>query len=139
MPYQIVSELTDAQVAELVELYHNEFWSQQRQLEDVLRMLNATNLIVGIVDEQDHLIGFTRILTDFVYRALIFDVIVKPSHRGQGLGTLLIDTVVNHPKLQAVEYLGLCCLPEMIPFYNRWGFSESADGIRLLFRAHASP
>jgi GNAT superfamily N-acetyltransferase len=139
MPHRVVSELTDTQVAELVDLYRNEFWSQQRQLDDVMRMLNATNLIVGLVDEQDHLIGFTRILTDFVYRALIFDVIVKPSHRGQGLGTLLIDTVVNHPKLQRVEYLGLCCLPDMIPFYNRWGFSESADGIRLLFRAHASP
>ena len=30
-----------------------------------------------------HLVGFARVLTDTVYKALIFDVIIHPDHRGK--------------------------------------------------------
>ena len=79
------------------------------------------------------MIGFTRVLTDFVYRATIYDVIVKPTHRKIGLGTRLIDAVVNHPKLASVEQIALYCLPEMIPFYERWDFTANI-GVQLMFR-----
>jgi GNAT superfamily N-acetyltransferase len=48
---------------------------------------------------------------------------IKPTHRNMGLGAKLLDAVVHHPKLQTIEYFDLFCLPEMIPFYERWGFS----------------
>jgi|GEM_PF-7017073 len=36
-----------------------------------------------------------------------------------GLGAKLLDAVINHPQLSAVENIALYCLPEMIPFYER--------------------
>jgi ribosomal protein S18 acetylase RimI-like enzyme len=78
----------------------------------------SNSIVIGLVDECDRLIGFIRVLTDFIYRAFIFDVIVKPTHRNQGLGKQLLDSVVHHPQLQSVEYFGLYCLPEMVPFYE---------------------
>ncbi|MFB8791341.1 MAG: GNAT family N-acetyltransferase [Potamolinea sp.] len=91
---------------------------------------------MGFVDDNEHLIGFVRIFTDFVYRAVIFDVIIKQTHRNQGLGKLLLDSVINHPQLQSVEYLGLFCLPEMVPFYQRWGFTTGIAGLQLMLRPH---
>lgn len=132
--YRMVETLTDSQVSDLMELYKNEFWCDKRTREDVVKMLAATDAIVGFVDEGDRLIAFTRVITDFVYRAMIFDVIVKPTHRKMGLGAKLMDAVVNHPKLQAVETISLGCLPKMIPFYERWDFTDDLGEIKFMRR-----
>lgn len=132
--YRIVETLTESQVSDLMDLYKNEFWSDKRTREDVVKMLASTDVIIGLVDECDRLIGFTRVLTDFVYKAMIFDVIIKPTHRKMGLGAKLMDAVLNHPKLQTVENFALNCLPHMMPFYERWGFSDDVGEIKFLRR-----
>src|SRR4028119_1436711 len=132
--YRTASELTEQQISELTDLYINEFWSQNRTRQDVTKMLVASDIIIGLVDECDRLIGFIRVLTDFVYRAFIFDVIVKSTHRNQGLGKKLLDSVVHHPQLQSVKYLALYCLPEMVPFYEQWGFTAEVGGLQLMLR-----
>jgi len=132
--YQIVSELTEQQISELTDLYRNEFWSQNRTQQDVAKMLAASDIVIGLLDECDQLIAFIRVLTDFVYRAFILDVIVKPTHRNQGLGKKLLESVVHHPQLQSVEYLVLYCLPQMVSFYERCGFTTEAGGLQLMIR-----
>ena len=132
--YRIVETVTESQVSDLMDLYKNEFWSDKRTQEDVVKMLASTDVIIGLVDECDRLIGITRVLTDFVYRAMIFDVIIKPTHRKMGLGAKLMDAVLNHPRLQTVEHFYLNCLPNMIPFYERWGFSDDVGEIKFLRR-----
>jgi len=132
--YRIVETLTESQVSDLMDLYKNEFWSDKRTRQDVVKMLASSDVIIGLVDECDRLIGITRVLTDFVYRAMIFDVIIKPTHRKMGLGAKLMDAVLNHPKLQTVENFALSCLPHMVPFYERWGFSDDVGEIKFLRR-----
>lgn len=134
MSYRIVFNLSENQISELLDLYKNEFWSSQRTHDDVVRMLAESDIIIGLVDESEQLIGFTRILTDFVYRATVYDVIIKQNHRKMGLGTKLMDAVVNHPKLSSVEQFALYCLPEMIPFYERWGFTSNVGDLQLMHR-----
>ncbi|MEG3862594.1 GNAT family N-acetyltransferase [Microcoleus sp. herbarium12] len=137
--YRIVETLTESQVSDLMDLYKNEFWCDKRTREDVVRMLAATDVIIGLVDEGDgvpprklRLIGFTRVMTDFVYRGTILDVIVHPTYRKMGLGKVLMDAVLNHPQLQAVENISLNCLPEMIPFYKRWGFTDDIGEMKFM-------
>ena len=140
--YRIVETLTDSQVSDLMDLYKNELWTDKRTREDVVKMLAATDVIIGLVDECDslrdsyasRLIGISRVITDFVYRAMIFDVIIKPTHRKMGLGAKLMDAVLNHPKLQTVETLALPCFPHMVPFYERWGFSDDVGELKFLRR-----
>ncbi|BAY10955.1 GNAT family N-acetyltransferase [Calothrix sp. NIES-2098] len=134
MTYQTVDQLTDNQIVELVDLYKNEFWSKKRTYQDVVKMLAASDIIIALVDDNKQLIGFTRILTDFVYRATVYDVIIKPTHRKMGLGAKLIDAAIHHPQLSEVEQIALYCLPEMIPFYQRWGFTNELSGMQLMYR-----
>ncbi|MBD2440177.1 GNAT family N-acetyltransferase [Nostoc sp. FACHB-110] len=134
MTYKFVHQLTSQQIVELVDMYKNEFWSKQRTYQDVEKMLKASDIILGLVDNEDKLVGFTRVLTDFVYRATIYDVIIKPSHRNQRLGVKLMDGIVNHPQLKQVEHIALFCLPEMITFYERWGFTTNVGNLKLMYR-----
>jgi len=132
MSYRVVHQLSSSQVDDLVALYANEFWCNRRTRDDVLRMLRHTDLLVGVVDDSNRLVGFCRVLTDFVYRATLYDVIVHPARRGEGLGRLVLDAMMSHPRLRGVESTDLNCRPEMRAFYERWGFSgELKDTIRM--------
>lgn len=134
MNYQIVNQLNEKQIYELVELYKNEFWSKDRTYQRVVKMLESSDVIIALVSDDEELIGFCRVLTDFVYRGTLYDVIIKPDYRNMGFGAKLLDAVIHHPQLQEVENMALFCLPEMIPFYEQWDFKNPINGIELIFR-----
>lgn len=129
MAVRLIERLNEKQVEELTALYQKEWWTKERRLEDVRRMLAGTDILIALEDtETGELVAFARVLTDGVYRAHLFDVIVKESHRGQGLGRAIVHAVVAHPALSSVEKIILSCKPELVPFYERWGFSTDLGG-----------
>lgn len=128
MPVTRIESLSDAQISDLHALYQGEWWSVGRSLDDVRLVVANSSLLVGYVDDEGRLIAFCRVLTDFVFRATIYDVIVAERYRGQGLGRMLMDAVTSHPRLGRVSVLWLCCEPEMIPFYKKWGFVIYDEG-----------
>ena len=74
--YHFVEQIDDRRLGDLLELYRHEWWTNQRRDADVARMLQHTDLVVGAcTDPGGELVGFTRVLTDRVFKALIFDVI----------------------------------------------------------------
>ena len=132
-----VDTLNDAQTEALWQLYQNEWWTNMRNLLDTLEMLKHTGIIIAFVDDESgELAAFCRILTDYVYKAVVLDVIVKAEYRKQGLGAGLMDAAVNHPGLSQVETIDLWCLDEMVPFYERWGFIDQAGKVRLMRKHH---
>jgi predicted GNAT family N-acyltransferase len=131
--YRFVGELDDRLRRDLMELYRHEWWTNQRREEDVGRMLQHTDLVVGVcADPGGHLIAFSRVLTDRVYKALIFDVIVAQAHRNSGLGRRLIEYMLEHSMLANVRHIELYCTPEMIPFYEQWGFAVPGPDVNFM-------
>lgn len=131
----IVTDLTEDQIDQLLELYQNEFWCNKRKRKDLASMLMHSDMIVGVEDRTHHLVGFARILTDYSYKAILFDLIVHPKWRGKAVGRFLMDTVISHPKLCKVEHFDLNCLPEMVPFYEKWGFTAELGTLKLMRRS----
>jgi ribosomal protein S18 acetylase RimI-like enzyme len=100
-------------------------------------MLAGTDLVLALIDRAaDRLVGFARVLTDWRYRAYVYDVIVAPAWRDRGLGRVLVDATLA--KLEGVETIELSCEPEMIPFYRRWGFRDELGGSLLMRRSRAA-
>lgn len=133
--FRAIDRLDESQVADLHALYQHEWWSRGRTAGDVRRMLAHTDLVFGVAREPSgSLAGFARVLTDRVYKAVVFDVIVAPDCRGLGLGAALMDAVLGHPELRDVRHVELYCLPELMPFYRRWGFSEEVGATRFMRR-----
>jgi len=123
---------------QLHRLYLNEWWTHRRSVEDVRRMLDGSDVVIGIVDDSGRLAGFARVITDFVYKALVLDVIVDEGYRGSGLGARLMDEVIGHPRLADVLHFELYCRPGMVPFYERWGFTSELGEMRFMRRGQAS-
>jgi GNAT superfamily N-acetyltransferase len=69
-----------------------------------------------------------------VYKALVLDVIVDEGYRRTGLGARLMEEVIGHPRLQGVLHFELYCRPELVPFYERWGFTNELGVIQFMRR-----
>ncbi len=130
---KIVEKLDQKQIEQLFHLYKNEWWCKERTLSQTKRVVQNSSLLFGIVDNSNTLIAFARVLSDFTFKALIFDVIVAKEHRGKGLSNKLLNAIINHSKLQNIETIELYCLPEMKPLYAKYGFKEP-DGLSFLRR-----
>ena len=135
MALKQVDRLDDGQVEQLHALFQQEWWTRGRSLDDVRRMLVGSQVVLGFVDDADgDLVAFARAITDDVYKALVLDVIVRSDHHGTGLGARLMDAVLHHPRLAGVRHLELYCRPELVAFYERWGFTTDLGKLRFMRR-----
>lgn len=133
--YVIVETLSEAQVEELHVLYQDVWWSTGRSLADVRAMVEHCDFVFGVVArDSPKLLGFARVISDRVYKAFVFDVIIHPEHRAEGLGTFLMESLMGHPVLSRVRHIELYCLPDRVPFYERHGFSAEVGEIVLMRR-----
>lgn len=135
LEFEVRDRLSSAQVEDLLRLYGNEWWSKDRTRPDVERMLEASDLLFAIIEKgSGSLAAFARVLTDRAYLALVLDVIVAPEYRGHGLGRLLVERICAEPTLQNVVSIELVCQPELVPLYEKWGFTENVGRSRLMRR-----
>lgn len=135
--YEFIDKLNEEQIAQLMTLYRNEWWTKERKLEDVRRMLAHTDFVFAFCEKETRrLVAFTRVLSDRVYKALLFDVIVAPEHRQHQLGRALLEALLHHPELVGVRHFELYCLPELEAFYAQWGFSKEVGGVYFMRRTN---
>ncbi|MGF1734209.1 GNAT family N-acetyltransferase [Photobacterium satsumensis] len=131
---KIINDFSHERVKQVHDLYKQVWWAKDRTLEDTHACVRGSQVCIGILDEADQLVGFVRVLSDFVFKALIFDVIVCSTYRGTGLGKKLMQQVETHDGLKKIKHFELYCLPEMESYYNSLGFSAEVGGVRLLRR-----
>ena len=129
---EIIYTFNDKQVQELHALYQQEWWTESRTIEDTIKCIDGSQLCIGVIDSSGSLQGFVRVLTDYIFKALIFDLITIKEQRGSGIGNKLMSIVKNHPKLQDVNHFELYCLPEVFSFYENHGFSSDIGNIKLM-------
>jgi nitroimidazol reductase NimA-like FMN-containing flavoprotein (pyridoxamine 5'-phosphate oxidase superfamily)/GNAT superfamily N-acetyltransferase len=81
-------------------------------------------------------LGFARVTTDFARTALLADVFVLEPHRGQKLGSWLVQCILEHPELREVDRW-LLGTADAHAFYARFGFQKDEQG-RFMGRLRAA-
>ncbi|WP_053365652.1 GNAT family N-acetyltransferase [Bacillus sp. FJAT-27245] len=133
MEYSIIEDFDFHRLVEVHELFQNEWWTRNRSFEDVKELISQSGVAVGLVCSQSSkLVGFARAMTDTLYRAFIFDVIVAEDVRGKGAGSILMNAILSHPKIKDVERVELYCPERLLPYYKRFGFSTEVNGSTLM-------
>jgi ribosomal protein S18 acetylase RimI-like enzyme len=118
----IFSDRKDIDAAQLVALYRQAPWANTRSIEDAREMLTHTDVVITAWNG-NRLVGLGRVLTDYVYRASIWDIIVDTTYQGQDIGTQIIQRILEHPDLKRVELFWLCTRSP--GFYEKLGFSSN--------------
>jgi GNAT superfamily N-acetyltransferase len=81
-------------------------------------------------DDDGTLIGMGRVQDDGLY-ASIWDMIVLPDHRGQGIGRELLQRMLHHCGGRSL--VSLVATPYGAPIYRAAGFAEESRGSIALF------
>ncbi|WP_310411700.1 GNAT family N-acetyltransferase [Chamaesiphon sp. OTE_8_metabat_110] len=108
------------------------FWAVDRQTEDLKIALDRSDPVVSAWDGEQ-LVGFARAVSDGVYRATIFDVVIDCDYQRLGLGRKLVETVLAHPCMQRVERIYLTTTHQQ-SFYERLGFVVNTSTTMVLMR-----
>jgi GNAT superfamily N-acetyltransferase len=75
--------------------------------------------------------GFARVISDGATFAYVSDVFVLPSHRGRGVGKLLMAAIMAHPDLQGLRRWTLATR-DAHGLYRQFGFSEPRHPERVM-------
>jgi GNAT superfamily N-acetyltransferase len=67
-------------------------------------------------------VGFARVISDFATYAYIGDVFVLEPFRGRGLGKWMMESIMQHPRLQGLRRWSLCT-NDAHDLYARFGFT----------------
>jgi N-acetylglutamate synthase-like GNAT family acetyltransferase len=97
---------------------------------DVVERSIENSLCFGVYDGEQQ-IGFARIVTDKSTFALVADVFILDSHRGQGLSRRLMQSIMEHADLQGLRRL-LLLTSDAHGLYKKFGFDEIGNAWRFM-------
>ena len=100
-------------------LSESSYWAKGRDKELVKKSME-NSLCFGLFQGKRQ-IGFGRVATDFVVFAWLMDFFIDQEFQGRGLGKYLINHILNHPDLQAINGIGLRT-NDASEFYRKFGF-----------------
>jgi GNAT superfamily N-acetyltransferase len=83
-------------------LAESSYWAKQIPFETFARSAE-NSLCFGVYDAQGSQVAFARVISDFATFAYVADVFVLDSHRGHGLGKLVMACIKRHPQLQGLR------------------------------------
>ena len=100
------------------------YWAGNRPAEVIISSIQKS-LCFGLYRE-DTQIGFARVVTDEHTFAYLCDVYVAVEHRGNGLGTWLVQTVLEHSLVKPanVKLLGT---QDAHGLYQKFGFGPTTE------------
>ena len=117
-------------IDQLMPLMKQTYWAADRSENDVLTTVQ-NSVCFGAYDESDTLVGFARVVTDFVSHWYLCDVIVDEKHRGQGIGKMLIAAVVADERFAKAP--ALLKTKDAHGLYRKYGFLDVDPG-RVMYR-----
>ena len=97
------------------------YWHRWRRRDDVeLQFRSAWRVIGAYIEDSHELVGFARAVSDGVSDAYLADVYVAPSHRGQGIGSRMVEAMVEEGL--GARFRWFLSTRDAHELYSRYGF-----------------
>ena len=112
-------------------LLNSSYWAKNRSEEQVL--LSIEHSLCFIVEHEDQMVGFARVVSDQGVFAYIADLFILDEHRGKGLGKSLMESILGHEELKLVSRWMLGTL-DAHGLYRQYGFEVVAEDWRWMER-----
>ena len=103
-------------------LDHNAFWAKNRTIYDLKKCLANSDVIVSLWVGNE-IVGFGRALTDGIYRAVLWDIVIDQNYQGKGFGKLIVNSLLTSKKIKKTKKIYLMTTNKKL-FYSQLGFKE---------------
>jgi predicted N-acetyltransferase YhbS len=123
--WRIERDLQQADWKRMKEIYESVGWTKHTE-EIIERVFRASN-VVALAFFDGRLVGFGRALSDGVFNAAIYDVVVHRDEQGRGIGKALVEDLLA--QLESVSCVHLISTTGNEPFYMRAGFRKAKTAL----------
>ena len=123
MEYRIVEGADQIGVDEAERLLKMTYWADRRPAETIEKSMRNSACFGIRSGEDQKLIGFARVISDYATTWYLCDVIIDPEYREQGLGKAL----VSHITTQFSGQRGLLLTRDAHGLYAHYGFASAGD------------
>jgi ribosomal protein S18 acetylase RimI-like enzyme len=104
-------------------LFETTGWNREYRAspDELMKALAGSQWVMAAYDH-GALVGFCRVVTDGVLYAVLYDLIVAPEYQNRGLGTQLLERMVQKCLEANIRDIQLFCAKGKRGFYERRGF-----------------
>ena len=108
------------QIQDLLE--NHSFWAKGRKKNALKKMIKNSSCVITLW-QGNRLIGFGRATSDWIYRAVLWDIVIVKDQQNSGLGKLLVRTLLSSNSVKSVEKVYLMTTNSK-DFYKTCKFKE---------------
>ena len=98
------------------------FWAKQRKTNDIKKMIKNSCIVVTLW-HKEKLVGFGRATSDFIFRAVLWDIVVDKSYQGEGHGKTIVEALLSSKPIKKVEKVYIMTTNQQV-FYNQCNFEN---------------
>ncbi|SMQ80889.1 Acetyltransferase (GNAT) domain-containing protein [Bacillus sp. OV166] len=125
MDLRIHSDFSKVNLDEMKEIYSSVGWTKHTK-EIIKQVFEASN-VIALVTVNGRIIGFGRAMTDGVFNAAIYDVIVHTEFQKQGIARQIMEYLLD--KLSNVSCVHLISTSGNQDFYKKLGLKRIKTGM----------
>ena len=93
MNCRIIEGADQINTDEVVELLRTTYWANKRSKEQIRKSMDNSVCYGVYLDDEQKLIGFARVISDFATTYYLADVIIDPDYQHRGLGKMLVSYI----------------------------------------------
>ncbi|MBS1590186.1 MAG: GNAT family N-acetyltransferase [Bacteroidetes bacterium] len=128
--YTITSDKTIMDIHQIHDwLSNHSYWSQNIPFETVKQAFDYSFCIGAMLQKQQ--IAFARLVTDYATFGYLADVFVIESHRGKGIGKIMLSQLLNQLWVKRLRRIMLATL-DAHDLYKMHGFLHTAFPERFM-------
>lgn len=133
--YHFVEDAEPELLDQIIHLYRTAGWWPEEEADPrlVARMIKGSHCFLTALDGI-LLAGMGRVISDRANDAYIQDLTVHPDYRHQGIGTRLVNVLLDRLEKDGLPWIGLIAERNSYPFYARFGFEKMPDSTPMLFK-----
>ena len=125
MNYRIIDGAETMRMDEVMALLGMTYWADKRSRELVELSMKNSKCYGVFLDDEDKMVGFARVISDFATTYYLCDVIIDPDYRNNGFGAALVGYIENLPEYQGLR--GVLITRDAHGLYEKFGY-ETLNG-----------
>jgi spermidine synthase len=138
MPYKFIfiTDPTESETQQIRTLYDKADWwepNDDGRPDLIRRIVSGSHCFLTVKDKAD-IIGMGRAISDGINDAYLQDITMLPSFRHRGVGTMLVQTLIERLHHDGLRWIGLIASSHSHPFYQKLGFIEMPFSMPMLLK-----
>ncbi|MBK0010325.1 MULTISPECIES: GNAT family N-acetyltransferase [Priestia] len=125
MNISVLNTIENVDWSRMKEIYHSVGWKKHNE-EKIKKIFTLSN-VVTIAYDKDKIVGFGRAMSDGVFNAAIYDVVIEDTYQHKGIGQQIIGDLLA--QLKDISCVHLVATTGNEEFYRKVGFSKMKTGM----------